>query len=233
VQVPSTHTGVDPEQVASLVHSVPVVGEQTPLVQVAPFAHGLDALHPGTHWPSAQTRFSAQSLVYVHVSAGGVHALATHTSPPVQSLVAVQGHGPFVPPHAWQWLATHAEPLEQSLVVLQPFGVQAPDTQTPPVVQSDVVVQLHAGLEPPHATHWLDTHVWPDAQSVGSVHSTVVPGVVPGATHSPDVQTVPWGQSLLAEHVCVHPWVVHSLPVGHPLVLVHGVGVGGVTALQP
>ena len=113
------------------------------------------------------------------------------------------------------------------------FGVQAPETQTPPVVQSAVVVQLHAGFEPPHATHWLDTHVWPDAQSVGSVHSTVVPGVVPGATHSPDVQTVPCGQSLLAEQVCVHPWVVHSLPVGHPLVLVHGVSVGGVTALQP
>jgi hypothetical protein len=102
VQVPSTHTGVDPEHVASLVHWVPVVGAQTPFVQVAPFGHALVALHPATHCPSAQTSFSAQSLVYVHVSAGGVHAFATHTFPPVQSAFAVHGQGPFVPPHAWQ-----------------------------------------------------------------------------------------------------------------------------------
>jgi len=171
--------------------------------------------------------------VYVHVSTGSVQALATQTSPPVQSLLAAQGHGPFVPPHAWQWFVTQAEPLEQSDVVLQPFGVQAPETHTPPVVQSVVVVQVHAGFEPPHAVQVLATHVWPEPQSLGCVHWTVPPGVVPGATHDPEVQTVPCGQSLLDWHVCVHPLVVHSCPVGHPFELVHGGDVGGEIVLQP
>jgi hypothetical protein len=63
VQLPSTHTGVAPEQVASLVHCVPAVVEQTPFVQVAPLAHGLDALQPATHCPSSQIWFAPQSLV--------------------------------------------------------------------------------------------------------------------------------------------------------------------------
>jgi hypothetical protein len=49
VQVPLTQSGVDPEQVASLVHCVPVEGAQTPLEQVAPFAQACDASQPATH----------------------------------------------------------------------------------------------------------------------------------------------------------------------------------------
>jgi hypothetical protein len=80
--------------------------------------------------------------------------------------------------------------------VLQPFGVHAPATHTPPVVQSAVVVQVHAGFDPPHATQELPTHVWPELQSLGCVHCTGLPGVVPGATQRPDLQTVPCAQSL-------------------------------------
>ncbi len=237
VQVPFTQTGVEPEQLASPVHCVPVVGVQTPLEQVAPFAHGAPvALHPATHCPSAQISFALQSLVYVHAFAGAVQAFATHTSPPVQSALAEHGQGPFVPPHAWHLFATHAEPLVQSAVVLHPLTLHVPETQTPPVVQSAVVVQVQGGFEPPppHATHAFVTHVWPGLQSVGTVHCTCPPsGVVPGAMQRPDVQTVPRGQSSVDAHIAVHPRVVHSWPVGHPLSLVHACDVGGATVLQP
>jgi hypothetical protein len=56
---------------------------------------------------------------------------------------------------------------------------------------------------------------------------------VPGATQSPEVQTVPCGQSASAAHVWVHPLEVHSSPVEHPFVLVHVGDVGGDTVLQP
>jgi hypothetical protein len=162
-----------------------------------------------------------------------VHAFATQTSPPVHSAFAVQGQGPFVPPHAWQWFVTQAEPLAQSAVVLQPFGVHDPPTQTPPLVQSEVVVQVHAGFEPPQATQVLPTQVWPEVQSLGRVHWTVLPGGVPGATQRPDLQTVPCAQSPSDWHVWVHPFVVHSCPVAHPFVLLQGVDVGGATVLHP
>ena len=168
--MPLTQTGLVPVQLASPVHWLPVGCVQTPLEQVAPFAHALDVPHPATHWPSAQISFAAQSLVYLQMSAGGVHAFAMQTLPPVQSEVAVQGHGPFVPPHAWQRFATQADPLEQSAVVLQPFGVQAPETQTPPVVQSAVVVQVHAGFDPPQAVQVLAMQVCPEPQSLGCEH---------------------------------------------------------------
>jgi hypothetical protein len=48
--------------------------------------------------------------------------------------------------------------------------VQAPETQTPPVVQSAVVVHVQAGFEPPHAVQVLEMHVSPEPQSLGCEH---------------------------------------------------------------
>jgi hypothetical protein len=52
------------------------------------------------------------------VLTGAVHAPAVQMSPFEQSVFAVQGQGPFVPPHASQVLETQTPASPQSLVVV-------------------------------------------------------------------------------------------------------------------
>jgi hypothetical protein len=94
-----------------------VLGWQTPFVQVNPSAQGA-AAQLVRHWPSAQTFPSAHSLEYLQTFCGAVHLPATQVSPPEQSTVAVQGHGPAVPPQASHLLSTQALPSPQSAFVV-------------------------------------------------------------------------------------------------------------------
>jgi hypothetical protein len=104
-------------QLALVVHVV-AEGKHAPAVQEVPAAHAV-AGQPTTHWPLAHTFPVPQSLVYVQVSTGGVQTLPAQTLPPVQSLLAAQGHGPFVPPHVMHWLCQHSceGPVHWLLVV--------------------------------------------------------------------------------------------------------------------
>jgi hypothetical protein len=149
---------------------------------------------------------SPQSLVYLQTFWGAVHEPATHTLPPVQSLFDAHGHGPFVPPHAWQWFATHALPLPQSAVVLQPFAVHVPEMHLLPLTQSPSLLHVHAAPpSTPHATQWLPVHVLPTPQSAFVEHSFGAPASRPGATQRFDWHTVPCGQSTSVEHFATHP----------------------------
>ena len=54
----------------------------------------------------------------MQVFCGAVHEPPEHTSPFEQSVFAVQGQGPSVPPHAWQVLSTQtAVPVQSAFVV--------------------------------------------------------------------------------------------------------------------
>jgi len=173
--------------------------------------------------------------LYLQTFCVAVHAPATHDSPLAQSLVELHGHGPLLPPHAWQWFATHALPLPQSAFELQPFGVHAPATQTSPAfLQSLCCAHGHAGWPlPPHAWQPLFTHALPAPQSAFVEHSFGVPASCPGGAQSPAWQTVPRAQSESDWHVCSHPELVHTDPVGQLELPVHGCGFPGLTGEQP
>jgi hypothetical protein len=130
-------------------------GSQTVLTQVKPTPQA-DAAQLVRHWPSAQTFPSAHSLENLHVSWTGVHAPATQVRPVPQSLTAVQGQGPAVPPQAWQVLAAvHVLPLPQSFVAVhsfrvtgaEPGGAQKPPWQVSPRAQD--ASAPHAVAQPP------------------------------------------------------------------------------------
>jgi hypothetical protein len=97
---------------------VPGVAWHAPFSQVKPVAHAAVA-QLGTHAPSAQILLSPHSLEYLHVFEVAVHAPATQLNPSEQSLVAVQGHGPLVPPQA-SHLPSEVQvlPLAQSAFVV-------------------------------------------------------------------------------------------------------------------
>jgi hypothetical protein len=59
-----------------------------------------------------------QSLENVQVFVTAVHAPAVQMLPLPQSVFAVHGQGPFVPPHASQVLETQTPESPQSLVVV-------------------------------------------------------------------------------------------------------------------
>ena len=207
-----------------LVHCTPLWScWHAPLTQLKPVGHVFVASQPDTHCPSAHILPSPHSLENLHTFAGAVHAPPTHCAPPEQSLCELHGHGPFEPPHAWQWLATHALPLAQSAVVLQPFVVHVPPTHlSPGVVQSVCAVHGHAALLPPHAWQLPLLHVLPGPQSPDVVHSLGAPASAPGGAQVPEWQTVPRGQSLVAWQVCSQPALVHTWPGAQLLVPVQG-----------
>lgn len=91
----------------------------------------------------------------------------------------------------------------------------------------------HGPLAPPHASHLPLTHALPSPQSALVVQSFVAPGSVVGVAQRPLLQTSPFGHSISAEHVVVHPAAVQTEPGGQLLLPVHGVFEGGVTAVQP
>ncbi len=183
---PDTHFGAAGSvQLASPVQPPPPepFGSQTPFVHVKPSPH--EALsQPARHWPSAQIFPCAHSLENLQVFVGEVHAPATHVRPPVQSVVALHGQGPALPPHAWQTLFTQ-------------------------------------------------TLLPSELQSVFVVHSFVPPGVVPGAVHVPDLQTVPFGHDASLAHCCAQPFVVQTDPLGQLELPVHDCVVGAGTFEHP
>jgi hypothetical protein len=167
----------------SRVQPLPGVGTQPPFTHVVPAGQVVVAEQPFTHWPFSQTSPAGHSLSYLQMFFGSVHVPPTHCWPFEQFAFDVQGQGPFVPPHAWQWF-------------------------------------------------WMQT--WPLAQSALPVHcSGAPPSVLVGAMHMPDLQTVPFGQSPSAWHVCSQPCVVHTCPVGQPDEPVQGLGGGALTGLHP
>jgi hypothetical protein len=108
------------------------VGLHTVLSQVNPAPHAALA-QLVRHWPSAQTLESPHSLEYLHVSWVGVQAPATHARPAPQSLGPAQGHGPALPPHAWQLpAAVHVLPLPQSDLLEHCFAGPASAGGAPP-----------------------------------------------------------------------------------------------------
>jgi hypothetical protein len=96
------------------------VGLHTPLSQEKPSPHGL-ASQLVRHCPSAQILLPPHSLEYLHAFWAAVQAPATQVRPPEQSAVAVQGHGPEVPPHDSHVPALHALPSPQSALVEHSF----------------------------------------------------------------------------------------------------------------
>jgi len=94
--------------------------------------------------------------------------------------------------------------------------------------------QGHAPSVPePHATHLLSVHVFPTPQSLATLQSTGGPAALPGGTHSPPVQTSPFGQSLEATHIFVQLPPTHSNPLMQSLLVEHDVEAGGETVEHP
>jgi hypothetical protein len=164
-----------------------------------------------------------QSLSYLHAFVDVVHTPLTHVMPPLQSAFAVHAQGPFAPPHAWHLPCSQAWPEAQS----EPFvHCGAESTGASPC--ASVPASPPAG-----ETHAFATHSLPPVQSAVVVHSFLLPGFVPGATHRFDEQTAPCGQSESFVHVVSQPWSVQTWPVPQLAFPVH-VGVdGGATLLQP
>jgi hypothetical protein len=156
---PSTQYGVGAEQLALVVHVV-AEGKHAPPEQVVVAAQAV-AGQPTTHWPLAHTFPVPQSLVYTQVSIGGVQTLPAQTLPPVQSLLAAQGQGPFVPPQVMHWLCQHSweAPVHWVLAVQvlasalsAPFPVSAASaasaTTASPASAAASAVSLSASGEP-------------------------------------------------------------------------------------
>ena len=161
-QLPLTHFGVLPEQLASPVHVAWLgSGSHTPLVQMSPDPHCPGSVQVVTHCPFAHALPSAHSLENLHAFLGAVQTPPAHVSPFEQSADAAQGQGPFVPPQAWHLLATQAAPPVQSVfvvhslappspLVVPPGAVQRPALQTVPRSQSAVLPQT---FSQPAAVH--------------------------------------------------------------------------------
>jgi hypothetical protein len=96
------------------------VGLHTPFSHVKPLLHGAVS-QLARHSPSAQTFPASHSLENLHAFCCDVHDPPTQAWPLEQSVAAVQGHGPAVPPHAWQLPETHALPSPQSVFVVHSF----------------------------------------------------------------------------------------------------------------
>jgi hypothetical protein len=133
------------------------------------------------------------------------------------------------------WPSAQIFPFAHSLENLHVFAcaVHAPATHVRPPVQSAAAVHGHGPAVPPHAWHALPTQTLPSPQSVFVVHSFVPPGVVPGAVHEPDLQTVPFGHAASLAHCCAQPFVVHTDPLGQLAFPVHDCVVGAGTFEQP
>jgi hypothetical protein len=101
-QVPATQNGSADVQSAFDLHAAVALGWHVPLVHVSPAGHVDDVVQPGTHCPLSQRSPAAHWFEYLQTAALGWHAPATHWSPFEQSVVLVQGHGPFVPPQVMQ-----------------------------------------------------------------------------------------------------------------------------------
>ena len=118
---PLTHCGVGLAQFASLVHFDWFgSGWQTPLVQRFPLPQVLESVQLATHCPSTQSLLPSlpHSLENLQALVGAVQDPPAQTSPLLQSVEAVQGHGPLVPPQASHWFAMHMLPLAQSVLVV-------------------------------------------------------------------------------------------------------------------
>jgi len=135
-------------------------------------------VHAFTHCPSTHESPAGHSLAKWQTFAGAVQTPPAQTSPSEQSLVAVQEHGPLVPPHAWQWLSMQRCPAPpQSAFVVHSLGVPAswpgathnPEEQTVPLSHVSDVWQLFA--QP------LDVQTEPDAQLALPVHAGGAGGV--------------------------------------------------------
>ena len=145
---PPTHCGVAPEHSLSVAQPPPTgLGSQTPFAHVKPAPHVVVS-HVARHWPSAQTLPSAHSLEYLQTFAAAVHEPAWQVSPDAQSVAAVHGHGPAVPPQASHFPLTQVPPLQSAFVVQSVVvpgsivgAVQRFDLQTSPEGQVESSVQ--------------------------------------------------------------------------------------------
>jgi hypothetical protein len=205
VHLPATQTGAVAGHCEDDVHVFPVVGfgSHAPFEHVYPAGHDV-ALQSGTHCPSAHTSPAGHWLENWQAFDVAVQTPATQTWPVAHSAFPVQAHGPSVPP-------------------------QVGPASWPPSVPGGPASGGGVGVPPSTPTQTLATHASPMGQSAFVVHCTGVPGVVPGGTQSPDVQTSPWGHCPLDEHDCSHPPVVQTNPLGQLFVPVHETVLGGET----
>jgi hypothetical protein len=98
---PDTQNGSPALQSALDLQVFAGAGWQVPFVHVNPVAH-VPVVQLGTHCPSSQTSVGAHWFEDLQVLVAGSHAPATHWSPVEQSVVLVQGQGPFAPPQVTQ-----------------------------------------------------------------------------------------------------------------------------------
>jgi hypothetical protein len=189
-------------------------------------AHVVDA-HDASHLPSTHASPAPQSVSYLHAFVDVVQTPLTHVMPPLQSAFAAHAHGPFAPPHDWHLPCSQAWPEAQSAPLVHCGGASA---------GASIGASTCASVPPsPPAgeTHAFATHCLPPVQSAVVVHSFLVPGFVPGATHRFDEQTAPCGQSESFVHVVSQPWSVQTWPVPQLAFPVHEGVAGGATLLQP
>jgi hypothetical protein len=196
--------------------------EHSPPAQIgAPLGHCELAVHdvPPEGWQAPFTQESP--LGHWLALHEGTHAPSAQTSPEAHWLEYWQAFDAAVhaPP-------TQACPVAHSAFVVQAHGPSVPPQLGPASWPPSVVLPAPASV----ATQTCASQAKPVSQSAFVVHSTGVPGDVPGAVQYPDVQTVPWGQVALVLQPCSHPFVVHVSPLGQsfePLqAVVPGAGTG-------
>jgi hypothetical protein len=206
-----------------------------PWLQYLPAPHCASVVHEGAQVPFTHDgAVTGQVALVVHVVPVGTGWQAPFTQVvPAPQVVAEQSstHCP----------SAHTFPGPHSLEYLQVFAsaVQTPATHDWPVAQSACPVQAHGPCVPPQVgpeswpgTHFPASQTFPAVQSLVPVQLLGVPGIVPGGTQSPDLQTVPARQSPSTTHTCVHPLSVQIEPLEQLTSPVQGAGVGLGTSRQ-